>query len=132
MAWPHPPLKLFVNFGTSAMTPANGSTEVWPGSHLLTASAGRPLPPLPPPLSPLPSPDARARPSDPLAIDIIQGAGPDPGKPIDEALIEPRRASHPPAQVVVPKGGAVFRDLRMWVRRYNAMRIAPARAIPDP
>ena len=24
--WPHPPLKLFVNFGTSAMTPDNGST----------------------------------------------------------------------------------------------------------
>ena len=27
-AWPHDPLKLFVNFGTKALTPANGSTEV--------------------------------------------------------------------------------------------------------
>lgn len=76
IAWPHPPFKLFVNFGTSAMTPGNGSTEMWPGTHLLTETAG---------------------------------------KQINLELIELRRASHPPAQVIVPKGGAVFRDLRMWV-----------------
>ena len=31
------------------------------------------------------------------------------GKPINPDMIEPRRAEVPPAQVVVPKGGAVFR-----------------------
>jgi hypothetical protein len=30
---------LSINFGVDAMTPANGSTEVWPGSHLAEASA---------------------------------------------------------------------------------------------
>ena len=77
------PRNSFVNFGTSSMTPDNGSTEIWPGTHLLAETAG---------------------------------------KPINQDLIEPRRASHPPAQVIAPKGGALFRDLRMWVssRRVRA------------
>jgi hypothetical protein len=39
VAWPHPAYKLSVNFGVDAMAPENGSTEVWPGSHLVTTSA---------------------------------------------------------------------------------------------
>ena len=39
VAWPHPNYKLSVNFGVDAMTPANGSTEVWPTSHLCEPSA---------------------------------------------------------------------------------------------
>jgi hypothetical protein len=88
--WPHPPFKLFVNFGTSAMTPDNGSTECWPGTHLLGDTAG---------------------------------------KAINPQLIDQRRASHPPAQVIVPKGGAVFRDLRMWVSPHEPICIA--RAVVD-
>ena len=57
------------------MTPANGSTEVWPGTHMLTGTAG---------------------------------------KPINPDMVEPRRLEVPPAQVIVPKGAAIFRDLRMW------------------
>ena len=82
--WPHPPLKLFVNFGTSSMTPAKRSTAIWPGTHLLTETAG---------------------------------------KPINQDRIEPRRASHPPAQVIAPKGGALFRDLRMWVSDESMLHI---------
>ena len=36
LEWPHEPLKLFVNFSCSDMTPECGSTECWLGSHLET------------------------------------------------------------------------------------------------
>ena len=38
------------------------------------------------------------------------------GKAINAELIEDRRAEVPPAQVVVPKGGVFFVDLRCWHR----------------
>ena len=34
--FPHPCFKLFVNIPTKNTNPENGSTEVWPGSHLIT------------------------------------------------------------------------------------------------
>jgi hypothetical protein len=37
--WPHPSFKLFCNVAVDAMSPANGSTQLWPGSHRITQSA---------------------------------------------------------------------------------------------
>eukprot|EP01051_Picozoa_sp_SAG22_P026782 SAG22_NODE_8629_length_640_cov_1.447320_1_plen_212_part_11 len=38
--WPHPPQRLFFNFGLHQMEPANGSTEMWPGTHRDLSIAG--------------------------------------------------------------------------------------------
>ena len=38
--WPHPPQRLFFNFGLHEMNPENGSTELWPGTHQALAMAG--------------------------------------------------------------------------------------------
>ena len=38
--WPHPPQRLFFNFGLFEMSPVNGSTELWPGTHCDLALAG--------------------------------------------------------------------------------------------
>ena len=85
----HPTYKLFVNFAVSDMTPERGSTQLWPASHtVVPAAAGMPC-------------------------DVQQ---------IDVSTMEPiiaARADDPntaPIQIVVPRGGAMFRDLRCWHR----------------
>jgi len=82
LAWPHEPLKLSVNFGVDDMTPENGSTEVYLGSHIDTRAANV---------------EAHAAGLQELAeMRASEGCG--------------------PSQVVVPKGGVVFRDLRVFHR----------------
>ena len=79
LSWPHPPMKLSVNFGVDAMLPSNGSTEVYLGSHT----------------------DLRAADGSLSAAEV------------GELL---SAEGHGPTQVSVPKGGVVFRDLRVLHR----------------
>lgn len=39
--WPHLPMKLFCHIAVEAMAPENGSTECWPGTHMLPDTAGK-------------------------------------------------------------------------------------------
>ena len=81
----HPTYKLFVNYALSDMSAENGSTQLWPATNtVIPSAAGMPC--------------------------NVQK--------IDVSLMEPiirARAADPhsaPIQVTVPRGGAMFRDLR--------------------
>ncbi|KAJ7982777.1 phytanoyl-CoA dioxygenase family protein [Mycena polygramma] len=83
----HPPLPfaLVANVPLVTMTPENGSTEVWLGTHAdfdLSAQEGR--------------------------------HGERASGRIKQELLDKRRAERPPSQPVVPKGAVVLRDLRLW------------------
>lgn len=85
----HPTHKIFVNYAASDMTAERGSTQIWPASNIVAASAA-------------------GMPCNVQEIDVPTMA------PIIAA-----RAADPataPVQVVVPRGGAMFRDLRCWHR----------------
>ena len=89
MKEPHPTYKIFVNFALSDMTPERGSTQVWPGTNTVAASA-------------------TGMPCDVQQIDIPTMV------PIVKArAAEPATA---PVQVAVPRGGCMLRDLRCWHR----------------
>jgi hypothetical protein len=82
--WPHPPQRLFFNFGLFEMNPDNGSTELWPGTHRDLAMAG-----------------------------------PKGERSFSPALLNQRRrasALAAPVQIVVPRGGLIVRDVRVWHR----------------
>ncbi|KAK2042863.1 phytanoyl-CoA dioxygenase [Colletotrichum somersetense] len=84
-AHPSHPFALVVNVPLVAMTPANGSTELWLGTH---AAA-----------------DATAQ----------EGAHGDRASGrIRDAALAARRAVRPPSQPSVRKGSLVIRDLRLW------------------
>ncbi|RHZ56575.1 uncharacterized protein CDV56_102455 [Aspergillus thermomutatus] len=83
----HPthPFAYVVNIPLIEMTPENGSTEIWLGSHIdsgLHVQEGR----------------HGERASGRIKLDEL----------------EKRRAIRPPCQPVVPKGAIVLRDLRLW------------------
>jgi len=84
----HPthPFALVISVPLVTMTPENGSTEVWLGTH-----EGF---------------DSRLQ----EAITSIDNAEGGLGK----ARLEERRRLRPPAQPVVPKGAVVIRDIRLW------------------
>lgn len=85
----HPahPFALVVNVPLITMTPENGSTEIWLGTHIQ---------------------------SGPQMQMGLHGER-DSGRIKPEEL-EKRRAIRPPCQPVVPKGAIVLRDLRLWHR----------------
>ncbi|KAF2108063.1 phytanoyl-CoA dioxygenase family protein [Lophiotrema nucula] len=83
----HPsiPFALVINVPLVTMTPENGSTEVWLGTHNGTTIADQ------------------------------EGAHGDRASGrIKPDLLESRRAVRPPSQPVVKKGSIVVRDLRLW------------------
>ncbi|KAM0815656.1 putative Phytanoyl-CoA dioxygenase [Seiridium cardinale] len=82
----HPthPFALVINVPLVSMTPENGSTEVWLGSHTtdVTAQEG--------------------------------AHGERASGRIKEELLDDRNRTDPPAQPVISKGSIVVRDLRLW------------------
>lgn len=85
----HPTYKIFVNFALSDMVPENGSTQLWPASNRCI-------------------PSAKGMPCNVQQIDV-----PTMEPVIRAAAADPVTA---PLQVAVPRGGAMFRDLRCWHR----------------
>lgn len=84
---PNSPFALVVNVPLVAMTPENGSTEVWLGTHAGAELSG-------------------------LAVQEGRHGERASGR-IKKELLERRRGERPPAQPVVPKGAVVVRDLRL-------------------
>jgi ectoine hydroxylase-related dioxygenase (phytanoyl-CoA dioxygenase family) len=84
-AHPSHPFALVVNVPLVTMTPANGSTEVWLGTHR----------------------DTGIQDQEGLHGERASGR-------IRESLLEQRREVSPPVQPVVPKGSCIIRDLRLW------------------
>lgn len=83
----HPthPFALVVNVPLTTMTPENGSTELWLGTH---------------------------NDSGPHVQAGLHGER-NSGR-IKPSVLEKRRAIRPPCQPVVPKGSVAIRDLRLW------------------
>lgn len=81
---PSHPFALVVNVPLVSMTPENGSTEVWLGTH------------------------------DGNIADQEGGHGERASGRIKEAVLDDRRRVAPPLQPVVPKGSVILRDLRLW------------------
>ncbi|TDZ74598.1 Kanamycin B dioxygenase [Colletotrichum trifolii] len=81
---PSHPFALVTNIPLVRMTPTNGSTEVWLGTHSSDASAQE------------------------------GAHGERASGRIRESLVAARRAVRPPSQPVVEKGSVVIRDLRLW------------------
>ncbi|KAI1097937.1 hypothetical protein F4804DRAFT_326131 [Jackrogersella minutella] len=83
---PDHPFALVVNVPLVAMTPENGSTEIWLGTHNHGTGVGG-----------------------------QEGAhGERASGRIRESLLADRREACPPGQPVVKKGSIVIRDLRLW------------------
>ncbi|KAF2829118.1 phytanoyl-CoA dioxygenase family protein [Ophiobolus disseminans] len=83
----HPsiPFAMVINVPLVAMTPHNGSTEVWLGTHNTTTIADQ------------------------------EGAHGDRASGrIKKHLLEARREARPPSQPMVKKGSIIVRDLRLW------------------
>lgn len=84
-AHPSHPFALVVNVPLVQMTPENGSTEVWLGTH------------------------------NGFGLEAQKGVhGERASGRIREALLEARREYSPPLQPIVPKGSLIVRDLRLW------------------
>lgn len=76
---------LVVNVPLVTMTPENGSTEIWLGTHAQTS------------------------------ITDQEGAhGERASGRIRQEMLDQRRQVAPPLQPIVPKGSVVVRDLRLW------------------
>ena len=83
----HPdcPFALVVNIPLVDMTPENGSTEIWLGTHSLSN------------------------------VNAQEGAhGERASGRINVNILEDRRRERPPSQPVVKKGSIILRDLRLW------------------
>lgn len=83
-AHPSHTFALVVNVPLITMSPQNGSTEIWLGTHHSSIA------------------------------DQEGAHGERASGRIKEALLEERRKAAPPVQPVVPKGSVVVRDLRLW------------------
>lgn len=82
---PNCPFALVVNVPLVEMTPENGSTEIWLGTHLLSS------------------------------LETQEGAhGERASGRIKMDLLKKRACQRPPSQPVIPKGSLVIRDLRLW------------------
>ena len=82
---PDHPFALVINVPLITMTPENGSTEIWLGTHQDTGLHMQ---------------------------EGLHGERASGRIKVDE--LEKRRAVRPPCQPVVPKGSIVLRDLRLW------------------
>ena len=84
-AHPDHPFALVINVPLITMTPENGSTEVWLGTH---TDSG---------------------------LHVQEGAhGERASGRINLDELEKRRVERPPCRPIVPKGSLVIRDLRLW------------------
>ena len=83
-AHPTHPFALVVNVPLITMTPENGSTEIWLGTHTFDQSS-----------------------QEGAHGDRASGR-------IQKPLLEKRREERSPSQPVVKKGSVVIRDLRLW------------------
>jgi len=84
-AHPQHPFALVINVPLVTMTPENGSTEIWLGTH---NSSG---------------------------IHAQEGAQGDRASGrIKKELLDKRSDISPPLQPVIPKGSIIIRDLRLW------------------
>jgi ectoine hydroxylase-related dioxygenase (phytanoyl-CoA dioxygenase family) len=81
---PNCPFALVVNVPLVEMTPENGSTEVWLGTHHSTVASQE------------------------------GKHGERASGRIKEGLLAKRREERPPSQPIVTKGSIVIRDLRLW------------------
>lgn len=82
---PDHPFALVINVPLITMTPENGSTEIWLGTHRDTG------------------------------LNVQEGLhGERASGRIKAENLEKQRALRPPCQPVVPKGSVVIRDLRLW------------------
>jgi ectoine hydroxylase-related dioxygenase (phytanoyl-CoA dioxygenase family) len=82
---PDHPFAYVVNVPLITMTPENGSTEVWLGTHANTG------------------------------LHVQEGRhGERASSRIRQEDLDNRRAIRPPCQPIVPKGSIVVRDLRLW------------------
>lgn len=84
-AHPTHPFAYVVNVPLITMTPENGSTEVWLGTHT----------------------DSGLHVQEGMHGERASGR-------IQLSALEKRRMIRPPCQPVVPKGALVLRDLRLW------------------
>jgi ectoine hydroxylase-related dioxygenase (phytanoyl-CoA dioxygenase family) len=82
---PNSPFALVINVPLVTMTPENGSTEVWLGTHNITSLAAQ----------------------EGLHGERASGR-------VKKELLEQRALERPPSQPVVKKGSLVIRDLRLW------------------
>jgi len=94
--WPYKVHALGVEFGVEDITPENGATEFWPGSHWVTELA----------------PTNKF--TDPKAFVIAY-----------EEMADQRRATNPPIRMSIPKGAVCFRDKRAWHRGVTNPRDRP-------
>jgi ectoine hydroxylase-related dioxygenase (phytanoyl-CoA dioxygenase family) len=82
---PQIPFALVVNVPLISMTPANGSTEIWLGTHTHSG------------------------------LHVQEGRHGDRASGrIKSEILEARRKEFPPMQPVIPKGSIIIRDLRLW------------------
>ncbi|KAK7453799.1 phytanoyl-CoA dioxygenase [Colletotrichum acutatum] len=113
-AHPSHPFALVINVPLVKMTPSNGSTELWLGTH-----APYLLHP-PPSSTDSSSTTTTSSPSYtgtiiPSGLAAQQGAhGTRASGRITPPLLDLRRAVRPPSQPTVEKGSIVIRDLRLW------------------
>ena len=101
--FPHRATRIFVNFGVDAMTPENGSTQLWPGTHLLPQTADPRWP--------------EGGWYHEAELDTQRGTW--QGNeffdyPGFTTLVDEQRRRRPPVQLSVPKGGVAIRDNRCW------------------
>lgn len=82
---PRIPFALVVNVPLISMTPANGSTEIWLGTHTHSG----------------------------LHVQEGQHGDRASGR-IKPEILETRRKQFPPMQPVISKGSIIIRDLRLW------------------
>ena len=84
-AHPQIPFALVVNVPLITMTPANGTTEFWPGTHTISG------------------------------LHVQEDwHGDKAGGEIKSHILESRRKICPPIQPVISKGSIIIRDLRLW------------------
>lgn len=84
---PHPmfPFAMIINISLCDVTPENGATEVWPGSH-----------------------------RDSCIDQHTSLDGDEAGLTIKPELVEERRKHSPPIQPSTKKGSLIIRDVRLW------------------
>lgn len=99
--WPHRTTRVFVNFGVDAMTPANGSTQLWPGTHAVEECATINV------RYHEAEPDSARDTWDPRSRSFGQD-------PAVTALVDRQRQARPPVRLMVPKGAVAIRDNRCW------------------
>jgi ectoine hydroxylase-related dioxygenase (phytanoyl-CoA dioxygenase family) len=81
---PQIPFGLVINVPLLTLTPENGATEFWLGTHTKSG------------------------------LDVQECHGDNVGGEIKSHILESRREICPPIQPVIPKGSVIIRDLRLW------------------